>query len=436
MKRKYIFLIIFVFKFLILAHTFAETKKLTLEECLNIVITKNQQILQARSKLDQANYKKIESLTSYMPKLQGQARYTKLSQAQFQLPPSAQMLFGSSLSPALTSDQTYTLNLTVSQLLFSSFKIYEFSRQAWLNYEIAKQEYEKTKTDLITKTKENFYKTLLAKNVLDVSLESVKISSESLAVSSYLYNEGRISYFDLSNAKITFLNSKTNLLKMENMYRLSKEGLLNLLDMKEEIDLVGDLSEEEKDLDLQNLKSNIMNLPDMKIILAQIKIVNSITRNTLKEVMPTVVLSGSYDWTIDDYTKSFDQWDDRYSWSIVLSWPLFNGGATVSRFMQMKESLKQLKLTKESLVNILELELKSLYLNYLQQKATLKLNLESIELAKENLEVANTYYSKGRISYLELLQSQLNYSQSKIAYYQTLSDYLVNLAKIEKFNIK
>ena len=415
---------------------FAESKKLTLDDCLNIVLSKNQQILQAKSKLAQASYKKHESLSAYLPKLQGQARYTKLSQAQFQLPPSATALFGSSLSPSMTSDKIYTLNFTVTQLLFASFKMYEFSRQTWINYEIAKQEYEKTKTDLTIKTKESFYRTLLTKNILDVTRESLEISSESLQVSTFLYNEGRVSYFDLSNAKITFLNAKTSLLKTENGYKLAKESLQNLLNINEDIELLGKMEEIEKDLDYEKLRSNITKLPDMQIILFQSKIMKSMARNTLKEVLPTVALTGSYDWTIDEYTKSFDQWDDRYSWTVALVWPIFNGGGTLSRFAQMKENINQIELTKESLENVFGLELKSLYLNYVQQKEMLKLNKESVELAKENLEVAKAYYSQGRISHLELLQSELNYSQSKISYHQTLSDYLINLSKLEKFNLK
>ncbi|MFQ3675401.1 MAG: TolC family protein [Endomicrobiia bacterium] len=436
MKKEYVLHIILLTIFTTTVKTFAEVKKLTLEDCLEIVLSKNQQILQAKSKLDQASYKKYESLSAYLPKLQGQARYTKLSQAQFQLPPSATALFGSSLSPAMTSDKIYTLNFTVTQLLFSSFKMYEFSRQAWINYEIAKQEYEKTKTDLTIKTKESFYRTLLTKNILDVARESLDISSESLQVSTFLYNEGRVSYFDLSNAKITFLNAKTSLLKIENGYKLAKESLQNLLNINEDIELFGKMEEIEKDLDYEKLKNNIMKLPDIQIILFQTKIMKSMTRNTVKEVLPTVALTGSYDWTVDEYTKSFDQWDDRYSWTVSLVWPIFNGGGTLSRFAQMKESVKQLELTKESLENVFELELKSLYLNYVQQKEMLKLNKESVELAKENLGVAKTYYSQGRISHLELLQSELNYSQSKINYYQTLSDYLINLSKLEKFNLK
>jgi outer membrane protein TolC len=432
MKNKKIKYLLLISLFLT-QELFSEAKRLTLEDCITIALKNNTQIKQLESKLQSAKYKKLETISSWLPKAQLQARFSQLSEPQIKVSPTMSSFLGSAFPPTLTSDKLYTLNFSVNQLLFSSGKVYNAYQQASLNYEITEQEYKKAKNDLIIQVKESFYRTILAKEVLSVGETAVKISSENFTISSYLYNEGRASYLDLSSAKINFLNAKTNLLKMNNAYKLSMESLKNVLNIDYEFEVVGELSYEEFDVDYEKLKKGIYSMPELKSLVLQRKSLEKVLNITKTEVAPVISLSGSYDWTIDDYTKSFDLWDDRYSWNLIFSWPIFNGGGTFARYKQVKESINQVRLLEENVTNLLLLELNSLYFNYQQLKETLVLNKESLSLAEENLTIARTYYTEGRVSYLELLQSELNYTQAKIAYLQTLADYLINLSKIKKF---
>lgn len=118
---------------------------------------------------------------------------------------------------------------------------------------------------------------------------------------------------------------------------------------------------------------------------------------------------------------------------LVLSWPIFSGGATTSRYLQNKETLRQVELSKESLISALELQLNSLYSTYLQLKESLDLAKQNLSLAEENYKVAKSYYLEGRSSYLELLQAELNFSNTKINYYQTLCDYIITCEKLKKY---
>jgi len=154
---------------------------------------------------------------------------------------------------------------------------------------------------------------------------------------------------------------------------------------------------------------------------------------TRTEVLPIISLAGNYSWTIDDYNKPIEQWDDRYSWVVVLSWPIFSGGATTSRCLQNKQALKQVEFAKEGLISGLELQLNSLYSTYLQLKESLNLARQNLILAEENYNVAKSYYLEGRSSYLEFLQAELNFSNTKIHYYQTLCEYIITCEKLKKY---
>lgn len=429
---------IFLIPIFFSAAIFLNAKEITFEEGLQLLYQNNTQLKTLQSKLIQAKYKKFETFSSWLPKLQLQAQFTQFSEPQIKLPPQASGLFGSAFPPTLISDKLYSTGFTVSQLLFSSGKVFSAYKISSLNYESAKYEYEKTKQDLEIQYKETFLKTLLAKKVLEVAQKAVEISSENYKVSTEMYKEGRVSYLDFSSAKINYYNSQTNLLKMKNNYDIAKEGLKNLLCVDFEVEPVGELEGlyKEYEFNLEELKNNIQNMYEVKILNLQRKILVNNLHLTRAEVLPVVSLAGNYSWTIDDYKKPTDQWDDRYNWVVVLNWPIFSSGATFSRYKQNKESLKQIELTRQSLVDGLELQLKSLYSTYLQLKESLNISKQTLELAEENYNVAKSYYLEGRSSYLELLQAELNLSNARIAYYQTLADYIIVAEKLKKFVVK
>lgn len=435
MKKKFVILIFFNFLILIMN---VDSKEITLQEGLQILFKNNLQLKILESKLIQARYKKLEAFSGWLPKAQIQLNYTKLSEPQIKIPPQMSMFFGSVFPTTLTSDKLYTGNFTVSQLLFSSGKVFSAYKISCFNYELIKNEYEKTKQELETQYKEAFLKSLLAKKVLEVSKKAVEISSENYKVSTQLYNEGRVSYLDYSSAKVNYLNSEINLLKMKSNFEVAKEALKNLLCVDFEVEPLGDIEEfyKEYKFDLEELKSNIPKIYDVKILDYQKKILDYNLHIVRTEAFPIVSLVGNYSWTSDKYDRPIKEWEDKHSWSVVLSWPIFSGGSVLSKYKQAKENIAQINYSKEALINALQMQLISLYSNYIQYKESLKLAKQNLELSEENYNIAKIYYLEGRTSYLEFLQAEINMSNVKINYYQTLTDYIITCEKLKKFIIE
>ncbi len=415
-----------------------QSQDLTFEAGLQLLYKNNLQLKTLESKLLQAKYKKLETFSNWLPKIQLQTQYTKLSQPQMdisKLPAQQRILFEQTFPATLISDQLYSTGFSVSQLIFSSGKILSAYKISCLNYELIKNEYEKTKQELEIQYKETFLKTLLAKKILEVTQKAVEISSQNYKVSLELYKEARVSYLDLSSSKINYYNSEINLLKIKNGYEISKKTLKNLLCIDYEVEPVGELENflEEPKYELTQLKNNIQKVYEVKSVELQRKILMNNLNITKTEILPTVVLAGNYSWTVDDYTKPLDDWDHRYNWSVVLSWPIFSGGATYSKYKQNKENIYQIDITRESLVSTLQLQLDSLYSTYVQLKESLSLAKQNLIIAEENYNVAKSYYLEGRSSYLELLQAELGLSNSKVNYYQTLTEYIIVCEKLKKF---
>ncbi|MCS7227782.1 MAG: TolC family protein [Endomicrobia bacterium] len=432
MKRRKFFLILIPYLWIVIYG-----KEITFEEGLKL-LENNLQLKTLNSKVEQARYKTLETFTNWLPRVQLQTQYTKLSQPQMDLskiPPQQRILFQHTFPPTLVSDQLYSFGFTISQLLFSSGKVYSAFRISYLNYQLLKEEYDKTKQDIETHYKETFLKTLLAKKVVDVMFKTVQISSENYKVSSELYREGRVSYLDFSSAKLNYSNAKINFLKMKNNYEIAKEGLKNLLGVNFEVEPAGELESfyANYEFEIEQMKKDIAKISEIKMIDMQKKILVNNLNLVRSEALPVISLVGSYNWTVDDYKRNFDEWDDRYNWVIILNWPIFNSGATFTKYKQAVENLKQIEFTRKSAIDGMLLQLNSLYSTYLQLSDSLKIAQESISLAEENYNVAKNYYLEGRISYLELLQAELNLFNSKINYYQTLTDYIVTCEKLKKF---
>jgi outer membrane protein TolC len=132
------------------------------------------------------------------------------------------------------------------------------------------------------------------------------------------------------------------------------------------------------------------------------------------ERLPTVTLSGAYNFSRTDNSAGFSLLNRNYGpvAGINVGVPVFTGGTIGTRkevaLLQTEitklqyEELKLTLLTRfESLVNA--------YSNYVQMR---ELQLTTVELANENFEIAQNRFRLGQAGILEVREAELSYQQA------------------------
>ncbi|PKN01720.1 MAG: hypothetical protein CVU77_04225 [Elusimicrobia bacterium HGW-Elusimicrobia-1] len=387
----------------------------------------------ARETLNEASGRVYEGFSGFLPKVTLAANYTKLSAPQINISGPAAALFAGNFSPAMTATDLYTGQLNVSQPLFAWGRIYHADRQARLGYKMALEKYRRVSNETVYKARELFYGTLLAQKMLAIAEESEKLAEGRYNMTKRLYDEGKASTYDVSRAKVGLENVRVAVVRASNAAGMSIEALKTFLNLPDDIVVEGAFAHVEKELSLDDLTARAMSSrPEVAEAAFRERAAESIVAMAVSGDKPFV--AATYAWTAQsaDYAAPYEKWDTRWQAGVALQWPVFDGLATFGRVKQARAGLKSLAVARQSVEAGVKLEVRSTYLNLRHIKESIRAQEQNVESARENLEIAQKRYSLGLMSYIELQDVHLAFSQAETNYQQSLYEYNLALAAIEK----
>lgn len=143
--------------------------------------------------------------------------------------------------------------------------------------------------------------------------------------------------------------------------------------------------------------------------------------------LPNVSLSAIYQWTAmnEDFRFRNYRWNPYSSVGVTVSVPLFTGGRRFYKMKQTKIQLIQMNWNRTNLRRNLNMQAKS-YLNNMQQSVEqLASNKENVNQAMKGRSIAQKRYDVGKGTILELNDSELALTQTKLTYTQSIYNYLV-----------
>ena len=149
--------------------------------------------------------------------------------------------------------------------------------------------------------------------------------------------------------------------------------------------------------------------------------------------MPTLAASFQYMYTnlSEDLNISHYRWIPYSTAGLTLSIPLFKG----SNFTQLKQAKIQLKELEQTQLNTkrqLDMQAQS-YRNNMQSSTEQVLsNKENVNQAVKGRDIASKRYEVGRGTILELNNSEVSLTQAELTYVQSVYDYLVAKADLDK----
>lgn len=120
---------------------------------------------------------------------------------------------------ANTSNNIYSAEASINQLLFNFGKINANIRMYNFNRDAALYEFENTVLDTIFGVKTNYYGVLAAKATMEVNRANVQINERNYQRTKAYFNEGIKSKIDLVNAEVYLSDSKVTLVESEKAYQ-------------------------------------------------------------------------------------------------------------------------------------------------------------------------------------------------------------------------
>jgi outer membrane protein len=412
---------------------YSQSKKLTLQESIELGIQNSKDLKISQSKLNSADAKISEVNSMFLPQLKFMANYTRLSD---NVPP-FEVVTPFSPLPIKISDpvlDNYNLKFSLQQPLFTGFKLLSSKKAAEYNLNASEFEYSKEKNDAafnIHATFWNYYKAMQMKDLLSNSLRQIE---KHLTNTQNFMDNGLATQNDYLKLKVQYSNTKLQLIEAENNLDVARAVFNKALGLK--LDSQTEISTEE--IQIQAVEYNIEDLineakenrDEIESLAFRLKAANENISAARSNWFPSLYLNGNYNYSNPNtrFQPLTAKFNDTWDVGVTLSWDVWDWGLTSSKTTQAEESAIQTQTSLEKLNDNIEVEVFQSYLNLIKSKEKVDVSKLSLEQASENYRITTEKYNEQLATSADLIDAEVSELQASTSLTSSLIEY--NLAKV------
>ena len=408
----------------------ADTLRLTVEEALEIALSENLNIKIAGAELERVDYLKQENWYALLPSVNASGQYSNnIMKPVFfsDFFPGGKMEVGSKHSYSLAG---------VAQLPIFSMALYKNIQMTELEIKAALESARTTKLDLIQQVKNGFYGVVMMEESLVVLEQSYKNAMESADNIRKMYEQGLASEYDKIRSEVAARNISPTLTQARNGLELAKLQLKILLSLplNQEIDVVGDF-EHYSGL-MVNYSAGILNLEEnsnLKTLDIQLEKLNKSYELVRSQRLPVLAGFANYQMQMQNDKFNFDKpWANSFAVGLSLQIPIFNKLSISLKEKQTMVGIRQLEYQRRLLKESLTLSALNSVNEMKRAGAQLKSDREAVEQAMKGYEISKVRYNTGAGTVLEMNDSEVALTRSRLNYTQTLYDFIKAKNEYEK----
>jgi len=405
--------------------------KLSLENAITLALEQNRDILIADQELYKAEAQVGEARADAFPKITVTGQYTRnMKKPVLFLPPNNPFNpTNSTVTFEIGSDNAYQMGASISQTLFSR-KVGVALDIAGTYRDYSEQAFHATEHDVVRQVKRSFYLVLLAQKLVDANRQGLNVVKANVENVRSQYRHGTAAEFDLLRAEVQLANTEPLLFSAENNLALAVNGLKNLLSipLDQEITIEGDFTFEEipqTTLDEARQRALSTNPSILQLSLHESLLEKNISIESAN-FFPTLSLVGTYQWQTQDNTFQFRNytWAELFNVGLQLSYPLFDGFKTTQRVQQASVDREKVRFARLKAEEGLRIQIQSAELRMAEAKKRITGQEKNIDQAQKAVHIAQTRFTSGVGTQLELLDAQVAMTRAQTNYAQAIYDYL------------
>jgi outer membrane protein TolC len=412
-----------------------EKRRLTLEESLKIGLENSKTLHSSKMKIISAEAQLSLANAGGLPSLALGANYTRLSNVApytISIPD-----FGTyTLSPTVLDN--YTAKVSLQQPLFTGFKISSNSELAKNNSLAAAQDYSKDEQDVIYNIKNAYWSLFLAgkiKQAVDENVQQMKAHLEDIQ---NFFKQGLATKNEVLKVEVQLSEAQLSQIDAKNSVKLAAVNFDNVINIPLSTDIdVQENAEVENDNigDIDQLIDKAMkNRPDLKSL--EYKLSASKNGITLAQSgwYPQIVLGGEYDYEKPNsrILPLMDRFNGTWAVQIGLTYTLWDWNSTKAQTTQAESQYEQTKDSYGTLKDAVTLDVTQNYYNLIKAKETVLVTEQTVNQADENYRVTDDRFKQGLTLNSELLDAEVALVQAKTNYAQSIADYEIAKAQIER----
>jgi len=386
---------------------------LTLRDAQETALKENPGIRAALARVEQARARLREASAGWWPELDlsGSGTETRLSEQAWEAARTVTRLSGG--EPERTTD-TFTGGLQASWLLFDGF--YRKFNELQARYQLGSTAAARLDSQrlLLLAVAESFFNAQLAQTKVEIAAADKAFYEKRLEDARSRYQVGAGSWGDVLNIRVQVNSAKTALLLNRRELEAASYGLAALMGIQEArlpdslalapLDQAVDLDSMEEDVE-ELIRTALALRPDVQGLELQVRAADAGREMARSAFYPRLFVSGSvYGNREDDPWLAGD--DFGTSLGVNLGWNLFRGGADRARVFAAEQRKREASWNLVNLRNQVAAEIRRHLALLAAAKEQVRLQRESVELVKQNRDLAQSEYEAGAASLVRLNEAQ------------------------------
>ena len=314
--------------------------------------------------------------------------------------------------------------------IFTGGRVVNGVKVAYLQYDIAFEQYRMSVGDALYGVKTAFYGILLAEELVRVRTESLEVLMRHHETTLAKYEVGLVSRFDVLRSEVELANARPPLIEAKNDLKMAQENLKRILgvDVDEPFGIEGELTLREVNVDLEeSLALAMVQGPGMKVAEYTEEIARRNVKMSRGELLPTVTTFATYEWDQNEKNVNLHDWNNTNDWEftggVMVSVPLLDMAASIAQLKQSRAEHEKALIGYLDTVNVVKVDVKEAYYDLLEAREIVESQRLNIEVAEESLRIAEVRYDNGISTLVELLDTELALTQAKLNYINALYNF-------------
>ncbi len=413
----------------------AQQKEITLDEGIQIGLKNSKTLHSSKMKVVSAEANLSEINASRLPSLSLNATYTRLSPItpfSFTLP----FVGTYTISPSILDN--YNLKLTLQQPLFTGFKLSSSSDIAKYNSLAARQQYSQDQQDLILNIKNAYWGLFNAEKVKEAINDNYQQVKAHLTDVQNFFKQGLSTKNDVLKVEVQLSEIQLQQIDARNSVKIAVVNLDNIIGLPLSTELMipqnVNVSENtEYDLD-QLIDQAMQNRPDLKALNYQVEASKSSIKLAESNWYPQIYLTGDYYYSKPNQRifPSENKFEGTWDVGVGLSVNLWNWGATKDQTTQAEAQYEQSTDGLKTMKDAITLEVTQDFYDMVKAKEKVLVADQTVAQAEENYRVTDDKFKQGMALNSDLLDAETALLQAKTNQIQSLVDYELAAAKIER----
>jgi len=411
----------------------AQSKKWTLEECVDYAIKNNISVKQSEIDLKTVDIEKLEALGGFLPTLNANANYS--------------INTGANINPATNQFENETFkslsagaNSSVS--LFNGLQNWKTLQRVKLSKIASTYRLDKMKDDIALSVANAYLQILFNKEQLKVLQNQNTISKQNITRTQELIEAGSVPAGDIYELQATDAAQEQQIINAQNTLLISKISLCQLLLLEEYANF--DIADEAYEIPFSAILNESQEqivakakdaVKDIKIAMANVDVAKKDVAIARSGYLPTLSAFLGYNtrWSESVDIKFTDQLYlfDGTAVGLQLNVPILNGFAARGRVQRSKINQEKSELQLKQAELDLERNVYQSYNDVSNAKKSYEAAQKTVEARKQSYEFSKARYEIGLMNSFDFSQAAVAYENAQSEVLRTKYDYIFKTKILE-----